>query len=77
MSQATLQDKIEKAIPMLLTMARDLAWNKIPDNCRFILSEIVDADKTAHKERDRRLKENNKKTPVTFSEILPRLRLCL
>ena len=74
MSPDTLQDEIEKAIPMLIKMGRDLTWNKISDNCRFILSEIINVDTTAHEERDRRLKENKKKTPVTFSEIMPLLR---
>jgi len=74
MSPATLHEEIEKAIPMLLNMAKDLSWNKISDNCRFILSEIINSDSTAHEERDRRLKENKKKAAVAFSEIMPVLR---
>src|SRR5688572_1968963 len=74
MSPATLQEEIEKAIPMLLNLARDMSWNKIADNCQFILSEIINYDTTAHEERDRRLLENNKKIPVAFSEIIPKLR---
>lgn len=71
MSPATLQEEIEKAIPMLLKLAKDLTWNKISNNCRFILSEITNSDTTAHQERNRRILENNKKIPVTFSEIMP------
>jgi hypothetical protein len=74
MSPATLQEEIEKAIPILLNMARDLSWNKISDNCQFILSEIINSDTTGHEERDRRLEENKKKTSVAFSEIMPMLR---
>ena len=75
MSPDTLQEEVEKAVPMLLKMARDLTGNKISDNCKFILSEITNVDNTAHEERDRRLKENSKKIPVTFSETLPVLKL--
>ena len=73
MSPDTLQEEIKKAIPMLLNMARDLSWNKISDNCKFFLSEIIDVDSTAHQERDRRLKENSNKIHVPFSEIMPLL----
>ena len=73
MSPATLQEEIEKAIPILLNMARDLSWNKISGNCQFILSEIINSDTTSHEERNRRLLENNKKTPIPFSEIMPKL----
>ena len=68
-----LQKDIENVIAMLLNMARDLTGNKISDNCEFILSEITNIDNTAHEERDRRLKENKKKKPVAFSEIMPQL----
>jgi hypothetical protein len=35
-----LQKEIEEAVPRLLGMARALSWNKISDNCKFILTEI-------------------------------------
>ena len=71
MSPATLQEEIEKAVPMLLKMAKELTTNKISDNCQFILSEIINIDTTSHEERRQRILENNKKIPVAFSEILP------
>jgi len=73
MTKDTLQKEIEEAVPKLLDMARELSWNKFSDKCKFILSEIKDSEENFHVQRVLRKKENDKKVPVTFSEIMPTL----
>lgn len=70
MTKNTLKKEIEKAIPKLLDMTREVSWNKISDNCKFILSEIKDSEDNFQVQRVFRKKENDKKVPVTFSEIM-------
>lgn len=70
MTKDTLQKEIEEAIPKLLDIARELSWNKISDNYKFILSEIKDNKENYHVQRVLIKKENDKKVPVTFSEII-------
>jgi hypothetical protein len=73
MTKDTLQKKIEEAIPKLLDLARELSWNKISHNCKFILTEIKDSQENFHVQRVLGKKENDKKVPVTFPEIMPLL----
>lgn len=70
----TLQDEIEKAIPKLLDMARDLTRNTISDNCKFILTEIKDSRDNFHIQRRQNKKENDQKTPVTLNELMPTIK---
>jgi len=51
-------------------MARGLSWNKISNNCKFILSEIKASEENFYMQRVLRKKANDKKAPVTFSEIM-------
>jgi hypothetical protein len=71
MTKDTLHKEIEEAIPKLIDLGRELSWNKISDNCKFILTEIKDSQEDFHVQRILRKKENDKKVPVTFSEIMP------
>ena len=73
MTQDTLQKEVEEAIPKLLDLARELSWNKISDNCKFIITEIKDSKENFHVQRVLRKKQNDEKVPVTFSEIMPSL----
>ncbi len=73
MTKDTFQKEIQEALPKLLDMASELSLNKISDNCKFILSEIKDSEESLHVQRVSRKKENDKKAPVTFSEIMPPL----
>ncbi|MFT3932375.1 MAG: hypothetical protein QM726_02070 [Chitinophagaceae bacterium] len=70
MTSETLQDEMREAIPLLLKMARDITWNKISDNCKFILTEIIDSSDNFHIQRQKNKKENDKKKHVSFSEIM-------
>jgi len=70
----TLQDEIQEAIPKLFSMARELTWNKISDNYKFILTEIKDSDKNFHVQSRLIKKGNDRKIPVTIQDLLPTLR---
>jgi len=70
---STLQDEIQEAIPKLFSIARELTWNKISDNYKFILTEIKDTEKNFHVQRKLLKKENDRKFPVTIQELLPAL----
>jgi hypothetical protein len=71
MTKATFEKEIQEAVPKLLAMARELSWNKISGNCKFILTEIIDSNENFHVQRNLRKKENNKKNPLAFAEIIP------
>lgn len=73
MTKDTFQKEIKEAVPKLLDLARELAWNKISDNCKFIMTEIKGSERNFHVQRVLRKKENDKKVPVTFLEIMPSL----
>jgi hypothetical protein len=66
-----LQNKIEEAVSELLELARKLTWNKISDNCKFIVSEIKNSEDNFHVQRRVRKKENDLKIPVTLQEQMP------
>jgi hypothetical protein len=70
----TLRQEIGKATLSLLQLAREITWNKIPDNCKYILTEIKPSEGNLHLERQIRVKENNRKTPVTLAELMPELK---
>src|SRR5687767_12402204 len=70
MTRETLQKEIEEAVTKLLDLSRALSWNKISNDCRFIMSEITGSEENFHVQRVLRKKENDKKVPVTFQEIM-------
>lgn len=67
----TLEEDIRKTIPKLLDMARTLTWNNISDNCRFIVTEIKNGEENFHEQRKLNKEMNDKKVPLTLSEIMP------
>jgi hypothetical protein len=73
MTKHTLHKEIEEAVLQLLDMARKLSWNKISDNCRFILTEIKDSHENFHVQRVLRKRENDRKVPKTLEELMPDL----
>jgi hypothetical protein len=73
MSLSTFQNEIEEAVSKLLNLARELTYNKISNNCKFILTEIKDSDENFHAQRQLRKKENDKKVPVTLGELMANL----
>ncbi|AEV97452.1 hypothetical protein A4D02_35760 [Niastella koreensis] len=73
MTSNTLEKGIKEAVPKLLDLARELTGNDISDNCKFILTEIKDSSENFHVQRLLRKKENDKKAPTTFSDLMPTL----
>jgi hypothetical protein len=73
MTLSTLQTEIEEAVPRLLDIARELTYSEIPNNCKFILSEIKDNGENFYVQAQMRKTENDKKIPVTLSELFPTL----
>lgn len=73
MTQSTLEKEILSAVPNLLEMARALTWNSISENYKLILTEIKNKEENFQVQSQIRKKENNKKVPVTLSELIPTL----
>lgn len=44
-TQNTLQEHLAEATVSLLSIARDLAWNTISDNCLYIISNLKNRKK--------------------------------
>jgi len=74
MKEYDIGDKLKQSIPKLLAMADEMCTNNISRNCMFILTEIKDSNDNFFKQRQANIKTNNKKTPVTFDEILLQLK---
>ena len=49
---------------------RDLSWNTIADHCQFILSEIKNSQDNLEIQRINRIRENEKKIPVSISQAM-------
>jgi hypothetical protein len=73
MTAATLEEEIQRAIPKLLEMARDLTWNSISDNCMFIMTEIKNGENDFYEQRKLNKKMNGKKVPITLAKLMPTL----
>ena len=64
------ENEIHEAIPKLLELAREMTWNEISDNCKFILSEITNSELNAIKQIKLRNKVNDRKIPVSLTEVI-------
>ncbi|SIT08763.1 hypothetical protein SAMN05421788_103403 [Filimonas lacunae] len=73
MTVAGLEDNIRKLVSDLLTMARELTWNTISDNCKYIITEIKDIQGNIHEEKRLQQKINKQKIPLEWQEIMPTL----
>lgn len=73
MTPATLPHEINKAIPQLLDLARELTLNKISDHCKFILTEIKNSEENLHIQRWQNKIENDKKTPGELRPVVQQL----
>jgi hypothetical protein len=70
MTSDSLQQEIQEAITELLNMARGMSRNKISNNCKFILTEIKDSNRSFNDQRMLLKKENDKKTPLPFQQVI-------
>lgn len=57
----------------LVTLARDLSFNSISDNCLYIITEIETNEANFYDCCKSRIRENSAKTPKPLSAILPEL----
>src|SRR5688500_18031074 len=73
MTLENLEAKILEGVSSLLNLARTCTWNNIPTDCRFILSEIKNRDENILTKSTLITKENNKKTALNLTDILPQL----
>jgi hypothetical protein len=71
MTPATLQNEIEEAVLKLLALAKELTWNNISLNCKFILSEIHDTEDNFFRQWQITKKENKNKEPLPIRELMP------
>lgn len=70
MKKENLHKEISGAVRSLVNMARESTFNKISDNCMYILSEIKNSEKNFFEQNKIRKIENNKKTPKHFADII-------
>ena len=75
MKETDLYNEIDKATTKLLEMARVSCWNRISNNCEFILSEIDDTRASNFfEERKLRKSENVNKSPITLKQAIDELK---
>lgn len=70
----TLDKDLKGLTDDLLEMARNLTWNEISNDCRYILTEIVDSDKNFFEQRKLRKRLNDSKIPRDLNLIVPDLK---
>jgi hypothetical protein len=73
MRLATFEDEIREAIPRLFGLARNLTWNNISENYKFILTEIKESSENFHEQRKINKQTNDKKVPISLTELMPAL----
>ncbi len=75
MKKESIYKEISDAVQSLLKLARDSSFNKISDNCKFIISEIKHSDKNFFEQNKIRKTYNDKKTPKPLAEIIVELEI--
>ena len=73
MTLTTLENEIQEAIPILFNTARNLTRNSISENYKFILTEINNSSENFHEQRKMNKKINDKKVPLSLTELVPTL----
>jgi hypothetical protein len=73
MSPETLQEDITRATVTLIKMAREHAWNSIPDNCLYILNESDETSGNIYERYAIRKLNNDKKKPLSLNGLMPEL----
>jgi hypothetical protein len=73
MTADTLKNELEEIIPRLFEIAKELTWNTLSNNCKFILSEIKNNEGNFHDQQLKRIIENDRKNPGTLQELMPTL----
>jgi hypothetical protein len=73
MTLTTFENEIKDAIPRLFEIARSQTWNNISEEYKFILTEIKDSRNNFHEQRKINKYINDKKIPVSLTELMPTL----
>lgn len=73
MEQEKIRQNIGSATVSLLKMVRESCWNKISDNCLFILTEIQNDDHLDPSNGTKCRRANDKLVPVFLDEITDKL----
>lgn len=72
-SPETLEEDLKLMADALLRTARDHTFNRLSDNCKFILSEIRTDDPYVPADKKRK-EENDRKEPLPLTELVPVIR---
>ncbi len=75
MKKENLYKEIWDAVQSLLKMARESSFNKISDNCKFIISKIKHSDKNFFEQNKIRKIDNDKKTPKPLTDTIVELEI--
>jgi hypothetical protein len=73
MTLIAFEESLTNMYASLLKMAKEITYNNISDNCRFILNEIKNSDTNSFEGQRKRIKENNKQPKVDFKEVVMQL----
>jgi len=69
----TIDKDLKSLTDNLLKMARNLTWNNISNNCKYILTEIIDSEKNFSEQNKLRRQLNKLKIPKDLNQIVPDL----
>ena len=70
----TLDKDLKSLTGNLLEMARYWTWNNISNDCKYILTEIINSDKNLFEQRKLRKRLNDLKIPKDLDLIVPDLK---
>ncbi len=68
-----LELRLAEGTASLLNMARDMVWNKLSDNCLYIISNIGDCTLDFAEINALRKQKNDKKTPHPLKNLMQQL----
>lgn len=72
-TQNTLQEHLAEATVSLLSIASDLAWNTISDNCLYIISNLKEQDEEFGVRRKLEKARSEKLAPQYLADIMPQM----
>lgn len=73
MKKETIERDLSALTVKLLEMVRNSCWNKISDNCLYIISEIKDSQLRFDQEFQLKIAENKLKVPKKLADLITEL----
>lgn len=70
----TLDKDLKSLTDNLLDLARSLTWNRVSNDCKYILTEIIEPEKNFFEQRKLRKQINELKVPKDLNQIVPDLK---